>query len=193
MKDNLRFTAGLGAAVLAVSVLAGSSALGAGPPSGLSVTVTNTPLAATVANSTDIAKAQGIQHPFQALVDCSKTVSNGFATFCDGSFTAPANQRLVVEYAALECEIDTGEGLRRAFVDTVTTTLADQVEVGGAGRHSLNISDHFGFGNFLALGQPVRFYADPGTTIAVEGQETGSHVGSFFCQFNLVGQAIDTP
>jgi hypothetical protein len=165
-------------------------------PSSGNVTITNpatNPVQTTIVNAADIAKAQGIQHPFQANVICGNSSSNGSATFCDGSFAMPAKQRVVIEYVALECGIDTGEGLRRALVNTVTTTLAEQGGVGSAGQHSLNIVDHSGVAGFVAIGQLVRFYADPGTTVAVEAQETGSHVGTFECTFDFVGQAIDTP
>ena len=166
-------------------------------PSSGNVTITNpatNPVQTAIVNAADIAKAQGIQHPFQANVICGNSSSNGLATFCDGSFAMPAKQRVVIEYVALECGIDTGEGLRRAFVNTVTTTLAEGGGgVGSAGQHSLNIVDHLGIANFVVIGQLVRFYADPGTTVAVEAQETGSHAGSFLCTLDLVGQAIDTP
>jgi hypothetical protein len=147
----------------------------------------------TVTNPADIAKAEGIQHPFQANAICDNSTSNGFATFCNGSFAVPANQRLVIEYVSVECGISPGEGLRRVIVDTVTTTLAEQEGIGSAGQHSLNIVDHVGVGNFVAIGQLVRFYADPGTTISVEAQETGKHAGLFLCTFDLIGQEIATP
>jgi hypothetical protein len=150
----------------------------------------------TVVNPADIAKAEGIQHPFQGNISCGGSSSNGFVTLCDGSVTTPTNKRLVIEYVSLECGLDTGEALRRAIVHTETTILFEQGGVGSSGDHSLNILDHFGGGttsSFVAMGQPVRFYADPGTTISVEAQETGSHVGTFVCTYEMTGQAIDTP
>jgi hypothetical protein len=147
----------------------------------------------TVTNPADIAKAEGIQHSFQANLQCANSTSNGFATFCSGTATLPANQRVVIEWVSLECFIDSAELLRRAIVHTATTTLFEDGGFGSSGDHTLNIIDHSGAGGDVSIGQPVRFYGDAGTQISVEAQETGSHAGSFFCTFGFTGQAIDTP
>ena len=146
----------------------------------------------TVVNPADIAKAEGIQHPFQGNIICSDTSTNGAATFCDGATTTPPGKRLVIEYVAAECGLDAGEALRRVFVHTETQALFEGGGVGSSGDHSLNVLDHFGVAQFVAMGQPVRFYADPNTQIKVSAQETGAH-NDFFCTFDFVGQAIDVP
>jgi hypothetical protein len=160
------------------------------------VIVTNPPSQGTnsfIVNPADIAKAEGIQHSFQANLQCGNSASNGFVTFCTGAATLPANQRVVIEYVSLECFVDSTELLRRAIVHTTTTTLFEQGGVGSSGDHTLNIIDHSGAGGDVSIGQPVRFYGDAGTQISVEAQETGSHAGTFLCTASFAGQAIDTP
>ena len=59
------------------------------------------PVAVTIINPASIAKAEGVQHPFQLAVSCEST---GSAT-CESPFKLPANRRLVIEYVSSRCNV----------------------------------------------------------------------------------------
>jgi hypothetical protein len=106
MRSNLRVGLGLSAITLVISVLAGSSALGAGPPPpGFTVSVTNTPLPVTVTNATtnqSVTITNPASNPVKTSIDQyprTPIAINGFSPL--SGYTVPSDQRLVIETISL--------------------------------------------------------------------------------------------
>jgi hypothetical protein len=129
--------------------------------------------------------------PFNATVSCP----NKNASACSGSYNVPANQRLTIEYASAECFFGADTTLWRAEIETkVNSMVAD---------YALNLHDHIGtwMGDVensirtqgVGIGQVVRIYADPGTTILVFGQAQPSDGQPVECNFTLSGTATTLP
>lgn len=147
----------------------------------------------TVVNAGDIAKAQGIQQPFQATLNCS--AAGGFGIRCFGSAVVPAGQRWVIEYVSANCRIDNGRQLlSQGYVATVLG--------GRSALHYLTIPDHVGaFGdsgsaiNVVQLGQPVRLYVDAGSSVSFGAGTSGvsRFDGYPNCDVSLSGQAVSVP
>jgi hypothetical protein len=143
----------------------------------------------TVVNPSDVAKAEGIQHPYQTEVDCTFNNTNGCSIV---PFNVPANQRFVFEYVAGACALPPGGMLTQVVVGT---------QAGGANAgHRLGITDHTGTADLttgsvvVSFGQTVRIYADPNTIVtATAVSPAGSNNGSQSCLFTFSGQAIDVP
>src|SRR5438045_979271 len=87
----------------------------------------------TVVNPTDIAKASGIQHPYQ---DEPGSCAFGGGDSCTKVFNPPANQRVVIEYVSGACAFDGGAPL----VQVVVVTTVNGIGV----AHRLAITDHNG-------------------------------------------------
>jgi hypothetical protein len=141
----------------------------------------------TVVNPVDIAKAQGIQKPFETSIQCS---ADSFGIRCFGSVNVPTDQRWVIEYVSASCLIDN------------TKQVLSQVGVQISSFHYLEISDHVGARgdsgtaiNVVQLGQTVRLYASPGSQIGVFAGTSGisSFSGYPNCNFSLSGQSISVP
>src|ERR1700757_2177834 len=63
----------------------------------------------TVVNPTDIAKAEGGQHPYHFRVDCNSLSAPVGGEFgCGGVVSAPPNQRLAIEYVSGSCAYNSG-------------------------------------------------------------------------------------
>jgi hypothetical protein len=141
------------------------------------------PLQVTVVNPADIAKAEGIQHPFQTNFSC---VFSGYPNFCGNSFQTPASQRLVIEFISGDCDLDYGIGIYSVTVDT---------EVGGKlYGHVLSVQAPVSYGNRpKTISQPVRLYADPNTRIQIFVSLTGNNPIGWTCSFGVSGQAVDVP
>src|SRR5215470_11729522 len=170
-----------------------------GPPGGMGVTVLNTPLPVTqggpwtvqVVNpsnaptATDIAKAMGIQHPYQTSVICKWNGGNGCTV---DTIKAPANQRIVIEYVSGLCGINLGQQVS----DVNLLTIAGGV----IAVHDLTVVNPAGVvrggEQEIAFGQMVRVYADQNTTIGLEVTSTNVS-SSASCVLALSGQAVDVP
>jgi hypothetical protein len=144
----------------------------------------------TEVDSVDNARAQEKSHPYQMGLICNDT---GIGIRCHNSTVVPANQRLIIEYVSASCLIDNSrQVLRSVHVFT---------DANGIGiSHRLNIIDRVGARgdagfliNQVDVGQMVRLYADPGSTIQVSADtnEATSFSGYPYCFFSLSGQAID--
>ena len=134
----------------------------------------------TVVNPADIAKAEGIQHPFQAgEIVCS--FSGFFLDSCLGQMTTPPTQRLVIEFISVVCGLNSG--VRIAGVSITT-----KVGPGQGVPHHLAIPAP----PANAIGQQVRIYADPATTMSFNVETTADNPAAA-CIFSLSGQAIDVP
>lgn len=140
----------------------------------------------TVVNPADIAKALGIQHPYQKEVLCQWPNDNNH---CDVSFTSPTNQRLVFEYISGQCNLNPG----MQILDVNVITIAG----GARAVHNLGIVNPAGgnfFGNVLvSFGQTVRLYADQGTQVEVTVLESNVGNNLQVCTFALSGQAVNVP
>ena len=140
----------------------------------------------TVVNPADIAKAEGIQHPYQHEAQCGF----GGGSSCVSSFNTPPNQRLVFEYISGVCAFPPGQKLSQVVVST---------QAGGEGvTHRLGIIDHAGVADsdgtlVVPFGQIVRIYADQSTTVLVQGVGPRGTSNIQTCAFIFSGQAIDGP
>jgi hypothetical protein len=141
-----------------------------------------------VVNPADLAKAQGIQHPYQHREICEFTIGT---SECLRTFQTPANQRLVVEYISSNCGMDAGLQLQKLEITT---------QLGGPNittPHYVTAPDPvitpFGAAIYT-FGQTVRLYADQNSPIQVMGVTSGvvSSAGTS-CFVSFSGQAIDTP
>lgn len=165
-----RRTCGL---VAAIAVIAPSLAFAIG----------STPV--TVVNPTDIAKAQGIQQPYQATVFCA-TAGVG----CSGDLQLASGQRLVIEYVSGHCGIDNRSLLAEIYVTTVSN--------GAIANHFISLTDKRGVPisaatNDADFGRTVRFYADAGSVMRVQAIVGGSVTTGAFCFFNISGQSVSVP
>lgn len=162
-----------------------------GLASPLALALGSTPV--TVVNAADIAKAQGIQQPFQAGISCS--ASGGFGIRCSGAISAPAGQRWVIEQISANCRIDNSRQLlSQAWISPSLN--------GGSVLHYLAINDHVGAVgdsgsgiNVVQLSQPVRLYVDAGGSVSI-GVGTSAITGFTGypnCDFTLSGQAVSVP
>ena len=164
----------LGAYLAASFALASSSALALG----------STPV--TVTNPTDIAKAQGVQHAFGDQAVCKADAIGGT---CDATFDLAtsfnANQRVVLEFVSAQCTMAPNFPLDAVMVFTTVN--------GALVAHFLPVLDHFGTGNgagnHVAVGQVIRDYADPNSTITFRAR--AMQTGLVDCNFSFTGQAID--
>jgi len=167
------------------TALALSATFAAGPHAAFALG--STPV--TVTNPADIAKAEGIQHPFHAQIDC--TVQNGFS--CDGSFalssSSNANQKITIEYVSGACNIDQGNGVTRGHI------LLFDAAGGNLETNVIPVSDHFGVNpggeQILAFGQPTRLYAVPNGSIEVFVEAIKADPTIFTCSYFLSGQGVD--
>ena len=140
----------------------------------------------TVVNPADIAKAEGIQHPYQNDVICD--FSSG-AQACSASFTSPTNQRLVLEYISGNCGLASGLQLTQIGI---TTQLGEQFHTE---QHLLAVPagvTSFGAQEFT-FGQTVRLYADQNSTIEASAVANNLNSNVSFCRIVFSGQAIDVP
>lgn len=144
----------------------------------------------TIVNPADIAKAQGIHHPFQVGIACPAI--NHVA--CHGDLTV-GPQRMVVEYVSVSCTVENG----RQYVGSVQIIT----QVGGSNQiHSLTVTDRVGTfspnGSVFTevdFGEPVTIYADAGSHVQVYA--TANQITQFDgypnCTLTFSGQAIDGP
>ena len=108
---------------------------------------------------------------------------------CDTSYTVPAGQRLVIEQVDGVCYTPVGTNLYQTFLD-----------VAAAGQpfpdaHKLVLSNQGSAGNNkleYALNQPVRYYADPGSTLFFVFSTTDAS-GSSYCTLQVNGYLISYP
>jgi len=137
-----------------------------------------------LANPADIAKAEGIQHPYQKELECGWPNDNNH---CDVSFTSPTNQRLVIEYVSGSCNLN--PGMQLLDVHVITTVGGVRVV------HSVGMFNPAGgnfFGNVIVqLGQAVRIYADQGTQVEITVLESGVGNTLQVCGWAISGQAVD--
>src|SRR5262249_27663935 len=134
----------------------------------------------TVVNPADIAKAEGIQHPYQAgEIVCSFTdfSPNG----CLGHMDTPPTQRLVIEFISFVCGLNPGVRIAGASITT-------KVGPGQGVTHHLAVPA----APSNAIGQQVRIYADPASTMSLNVETTADNPAAA-CIFSLSGQAIDVP
>lgn len=154
------------AATLAAMCLSGSAwALGSTP--------------VTVVNPADIAKAEGIQHPYQAG-DILCNFSDISPDVCEGQLNAPATQRLVIEFVSAACGLVSGVTFTGATMQTTAGNVSVVHSLAAPAPPSHNI------------GQQVRIYVDPASTMFFTVEMTGSNLGGL-CTFSLSGQAIAVP
>ena len=179
-RKSLVGLAGLLALVSAVAILTPRTGLGqpnAPIPTQLNVHVKNTLL--------DVRDVDNpARQPVQADAECSSEQLGCFLTI----YTVPAGKRLVIEYASMEANIPEGQ-----ITQLRVTTVAGGVPSG----HRLPLSAPSvtfgsGGGHLTSVGQQVRLYADPGTSVVVVSLRT-SNVGTATFRFTISGHLVDVP
>jgi hypothetical protein len=138
----------------------------------------------TVVNPADIAKSEGIQHPYQTEVQC---LFENNSNVCFTSFTSPTSQRLVFEFISGQCFLNSAQDLISLFI---STTIGGQ-----SAQHFISSppSRTFFGGMIVNFGQAVRIYADQNTTINFEANSSDFANSSNSCNLTISGQAIDVP
>jgi hypothetical protein len=129
-----------------------------------------------VTNPADIAKAEGVQHPYQASTLCT-FVGN----ICLINVTTPSNQRLVIEYASGNCGLNAG-----VFVQTLL------IEEAGLAPQFLSPPYPIVGASFTSFGQSTRIYIDGNVQLTFEAVSTSANDGRA-CRFSVSGQSIDVP
>ena len=142
----------------------------------------------TITNAAAIAKAEGIQHPFQAGLDC--TAQAGVLSCDSAPLQLPPTRRLAIEYVSAVCTLAATAQLSSVGVKTglgsetpVTHALNHvdhQAPLGGAGPQHVAIAAH-----------TVKIYADAGSTVGFSATNVSG--GEWKCAFSLSGQLIDVP
>ena len=143
------------------------------------------PVGVIVINPASIAKAEGIQHPFQLAVSCEST---GLAT-CESTFKLPANRRLVIEYVSSRCNVPANSVLLSMGVSTTVTAPPPPVP------HLLNHFDHpatdQALPHFAIAAHSVKLYADAGSDVILHAALNAAQTWN--CDFSLSGQTVDVP
>lgn len=186
----------LAVAAFALVVEAGTASAASTAPTvtvanpSLNVNVTNNPLPVSVTNATtnqnvtvtnpaDIAKALGVQNAYSTEIQCEAT--NGP---CVATFTAPSNQRLVLEYVGLHCGI--------AAPDQLTTVSVTATNAGTSIRSFIGFNSVVqGPVNSQSATQLTRIYVDAGTTVTVTFALSANTTAN--CGGGIQGQAINVP
>ena len=180
-----------------------TASLAQGGPPTVGVNVLNTPLAVTgsvttsgsvtlapgssvsITNPADLAKAMGIQHPWQVGTFCKWNGGNGCTVF--DKIRAPANQRIIIEYVSGGCLLDTGLQVADVNIQTTVGTAIVTHEV-----PVINPAGVVRGGQDISFGQMVRIYVDQNKNIDLEVTSTNVS-SSAACFLALSGQAIDVP
>jgi hypothetical protein len=144
----------------------------------------------TIVNPADIAKAQGIHHPFQVGIACPAI--NHVA--CHGDLTL-GPQRVVFEYVSVSCTVENG----RQYVGSVRIST----QAGGSNQdHFLTVTDRVGTfspnGSVFTevdFGEPVTIYADGGSflQVYVTANQLTQFDGYPNCSLTFSGEAISGP
>jgi hypothetical protein len=121
------------------------------------------------------------EEPFQAKV--SLTIPAGVLEDCPALATVPAGKRLTIEYVAAGLKAPIGQ---KPWLQMIGTTLG-----GVHAFHMLN-TETTGFQNNYVVAQPVRLYADPGTSVGFCFHRTTSN-GELFIYASLSGVLTDVP
>jgi hypothetical protein len=149
---------------------------------GVAWAVGSTPV--TVVNPEDIAKAEGIQQPYQTRAFCTFTTSDPHNCFAE--IFSPQSQRLVIEFVSGSCAIPASDG-NNVLTATIGTTsggnFVDHTLVTQPPVPTLQGTE------FVIMSQQVRLYADPSSIIQFS-VNTASVSNPDNCQFNLSGQAV---
>ena len=123
------------------------------------------------------------RQPVQARANCSVTIETGCLPTI---YTVPAGKRLVIEYASMDANVPAGELAQLAIA---TRTGGETVE------HAFPLtppSVAFSAGRAANVGQQVRLYADPGTSVVVTGSRSGFGSPASFI-FTISGHLVDVP
>lgn len=131
--------------------------------------------------------------PVQAsITSCnSPTIGCGPATI----YTVPAGKRLVIEYASMSACMLQGQSATLTIFTTVNSGfvghLVNVAPAAGPGTPNIGCNSPAA-SSITAVGQQVRLYADPGTTVGVEGLRN-SNTGTVDFSFSISGYLVDVP
>jgi len=120
-------------------------------------------------------------HPFAQEVNCSVP---GGSKSCAASFTVDAGKELVIETASVLGTVPIGgKGFAVITVTTGGTNISSvQLPLTFQASYAGTVDTYVGT-------QPLRLYADPGSTVTLEGEE--QPVGSATFTFDVSGYTVD--
>jgi hypothetical protein len=179
---------GLGILTMVLSLVTNRRVGAQGPPNGLTVTVTNTPLPVTGTLSISGGPVQvrdvdnPARHRYQNQVILQDDPNGGGEL----KITAPANQLLVIETVSALFNLPSGQKPGDVFL------AIDEMGANAGARYELPFLSIITTGgrDYYRTTLPVRLYADPGTSIRCDVQRDRT-VGTFNFYLNVSGYLVD--
>jgi hypothetical protein len=123
------------------------------------------------------ASSTGASQPFQGTTNCTVTFAG---KSCEGSYSVPAGVRLDIDYLSFYCPT--------THKPQMSTLLLTTKGAGVEASFAVTLPEYAG--EYVAqVGQTVRFYADPGTTITfVAGLASGTF--NYACVVSFAGRQV---
>jgi hypothetical protein len=193
LKNSLFALVGLLALVGAISVLTPRSGFGQKAstqptpiPPPVNVNVVNTPLPVTgtisVGNLGDSPlPVRDVDNPARQPVSATANCSESTGTNCEATiYSVPAGKRLVIEYVSFQARVPFGQ-------------VAYMSITGGPYFPFSQPAVSFPGANVVRFAEQVRLYSEPGTTLVVQGERTGSGLSSTNFSFFISGYLVDVP
>ena len=185
-----------------------------GPPT-RDVNVANTPLpvtgslavqgAVTLAPGTSVNVNSSVQNPVRVRsvndaiqpVQVSTTCSTSALGCLPNIYTVPVNKRLVIEYASMNVCVLPGQSAQFSISTSVGGTSATHYlntapPAASPGSSAIGCNSAAA-SSTTAVGQQIRLYADPGTTVTVEGARANGVNGNQAFSFSISGYLVDVP
>jgi hypothetical protein len=147
----------------------------------------------TVANPVRVRNVNDAIQPVQAFAQCATTSIGCVPTF----YTVPLGKRLVIEYASMSvcglpgvaAQLTISTMISGAFVQHVLNTAPP---ASSPGSSAIGCNSGLASSN-TSIGQVVRLYADPGTSVLVEGDRADGVAGNASFSFSMSGYLVDVP
>jgi hypothetical protein len=139
----------------------------------------------TAAMPLSVVQSDPADQPFQIFLHC---VSGAQPPCSSLSFTVPAGKRLTIEYIGGAYSVPTNASLPTLASMTIQTQIGSDTTSHTVLSHRSQNDPPPGFTGYL-VGQPVRFYADPGTQVSAGGFPINA--GTIIV--NLSGHFVNVP
>jgi hypothetical protein len=155
-------------------------------PSSNSVAISGQPTVSIDPGNNTVALLRDPENPARARVSAAvfPNLTDGSSSHFVTAYDVPSNKILVVEYTAFNCTgIPSGQTAAGSLV----------VYTNGVGAYHYLPATATLPGGLVAVGQQVRLYADPSTTVSANVQRSGGAIGNVSCYFTISGNLVDTP
>jgi hypothetical protein len=186
---------GFGALAVVLTLVTNRRASAQGPPNGLNVNVVNTPLEVTgnislsgnsVATPLLIRDVDNLaRRPFD---DSNFSTCTGQT--CNVTFAVPPGKLLVIETVTANLQLPPGQRATVGVFASASGGLNSDLPVEFQG--TFTSGQLVVPGDDYSAAAPLRFYANPGTTVRVGALRNGS-TGSFVLGAAIVGYLVDCP